>query len=238
MNTGKRFALLFVLYFATAATWATEEPSRTGTVTETLNAGQYIYLKLDEQGEETWLATLQLQVSPGEKVEYLGGDVMRDFHSKTLDRTFESIRFVTRIHVLDRDSAPTGQAMPDDEYHKNIAGNGTTDTPVVAPERGDIPRAAGGKTVEEIMTAGEKLTGETVVLRAMVMKVNNNILGKNWITLQDGTGTAPDDKLTVTTAETITAGAQVTVEGIVRTNVDLGAGYLYKVLLEDAKFTH
>ncbi|MGB5540449.1 MAG: hypothetical protein WBO37_10200 [Gammaproteobacteria bacterium] len=122
--------------------------------------------------------------------------------------------------------------MPTDGYHKNIAGNGTTDTPAVPP------RATGGKTVGEIIAAGEKLTGETVVLRAMVMKVNRNILGKNWITLQDGTGTPPDDKLTVTTAETISAGAQVTDEGIVRTNVDLGSGYLYKVLLEDANFTH
>ena len=203
-------------------------------MTDTINAGKYIYLQLDEQGEETWLATQRLPVSPGDTVEYLGGDMMQDFHSKGLDRTFESIRFVTRIRVLDRDKASTGQAMPADEYHQNVPREKTA---VIAPKRGDIARAEGGKTIEELFAAGEKLTGETVVLRAVVMKVSNNIMGKNWITLQDGTGTAPDDKLTVTTSETVPVGEEVIVEGIVRTNVNLGAGYHYKVLLDNAVFT-
>jgi hypothetical protein len=203
-------------------------------VIETISAGQYIYLKLDEQGEETWLATLQMPVSPGDEVEYLGGDIMQDFHSKTLDRTFDSIRFVTRIHVPGRDNASADSAMPDDKYHQHTEGKNIS---VVAPKKGDIARAAGGKTIEELLVAGEGLTGEKVALRAVVMKVSNNILGKNWITLQDGTGVAPDDKLIVTTSETVEAGTKVMVEGVVRTNVDLGAGYQYKVLLEDARFT-
>jgi hypothetical protein len=234
MKTGKLAALILVLLLAPAVLWATEEQSRTGTVTDTITAGQYIYLKLDEQGEETWLATLQLQVSPGDEVEYLGGDIMQDFHSKTLDRTFASIRFVTSVRVLGQDNASTGQAMPADEYHQNL---GKEKAAVVAPKRGDIARAEGGKTIEELFAAGEKLTGETVILRAVVMKVSQNVLGKNWITLRDGTGTAPDDKLTVTTSEIVPVGAQVIVDGIVRTNVKLGAGYQYKVLLDNAAFT-
>ncbi|MDH3980707.1 MAG: hypothetical protein OEU91_09385 [Gammaproteobacteria bacterium] len=235
MKTGKLSALLLVLLLAPAALWAAEEQSRIGTVTDTITAGQYIYLKLDEQGEETWLATLRLPVSAGDEVEYLGGDVMQEFYSKGLDRTFASIRFVTRIRVLDQDDVSTGQAMPADKYHQNIARGKTA---VVAPEKGDITRAEGGKTIEELFAAGEKLTGETVVLRAVVMKVSNNVLGKNWITLQDGTGAAPDDKLTVTASETVPVGAKVVVDGIVRTNVDLGSGYQYKVLLDNAVFTH
>jgi hypothetical protein len=234
MKTGKLSVLIFVLSFATAALWAAEEQSRTGTVIDTLSAGQYIYLKLDEQGEETWLATQKLPVSAGDEVEYLGGDIMQDFHSKGLDRTFDSIRFVSRIRVLGQDNAATGQAMPADEYHQNV---GKKETAVVAPKKGDIARAEGGKTIEELFAAGEKLTGETVVIHAVVMKVSNNVLGKNWITLQDGTGTAPDDKLTATTSETVPVGAKVIVDGIVRTNVNLGSGYQYKVLLDNAVFT-
>ncbi len=234
MKTGKLAALMFVLFFAAAAPWAAEEQSRIGTVTDTISAGQYIYLKLDEQGEETWLATLQLPVSAGDEVEYLGGDMMQDFYSKGLDRTFASIRFVTRIRVLNQDNAATGQAIPDDKYHQNV---GKKKTKPVAPKKGDIARAEGGKTIEELFAAGEKLTGEAVVLRAVVMKVSNNVLGKNWITLRDGTGIVPDDKLTVTTSETVPVGAKVIVDGIVRTNVNLGAGYQYKVLLDNAVFT-
>ena len=234
MKAGKRATLLLLLSFAATTLWATEEPSRTGTVTDTISVGKYIYLQLDEQGEEIWLATQQLPVSPGDEVEYLGGDLMQDFYSKSLDRTFDSIRFVSRLQVLDRDNASTGQAMPADEYHQNVARGKTA---AVAPKRGDVTRAEDGKTIEELFAAGEKLTGETVILRAVVMKVSNNIMGKNWITLQDGTGTAPDDKLTVTTSETVPVGEEVIVEGIVRTNVNLGAGYHYKVLLDNAVFT-
>lgn len=235
MEIGKLSALMFVLSIATTVLWAAEEQqSRIGTVIDTMSAGQYIYLKLDEQGEETWLAALQLPVSAGDKVEYLGGNIMQDFHSKSLDRTFASIRFVTRIRILNQDKAPTSQAMLDDKYHQDV---GKKKTAVVSPGRGDIARADGGKTIEELFAAAEKLTGKTVVLRAAVVKVNNNILGKNWVTLQDGTGTAPDDKLTVTTSDTVPLGGKVVVKGVVRTNINVGAGYQYKLLLDGAVFT-
>jgi hypothetical protein len=234
MKTGRLLVLTLLLTFTAAGLMATEEQSRTGRVTDIKIAGTYSYLQLDEQGEETWLATLKLKVSPGDEVEYLGGDIMENFYSKALDKTFESIRFVTRIRVLDNDNALTDQAMPDDRYHQNVEKEKRA---VSIPERGDITRAEGGKTIEEIFTAGDQLTGEKVVLRAEVIKVRMNILGKNWITLRDGTGATPDDKITVTTSETVQVGKIFTVEGIVRTDVNLGAGYKYKVLLDDARFT-
>jgi hypothetical protein len=234
MKTGRLLVLTLLLTFTAAGLMATEEQPRTGRVTDIKIAGTYSYLQLDEQGEETWLATLKLKVSPGDEVEYLGGDIMENFYSKALDKTFESIRFVTRIRVLDNDNALTDQAMPDDRYHQNVEKEKRA---VSIPERGDITRAEGGKTIEEIFTAGDQLTGEKVVLRAEVIKVRMNILGKNWITLRDGTGATPDDKITVTTSETVQVGKIFTVEGIVRTDVNLGAGYKYKVLLDDARFT-
>jgi hypothetical protein len=63
-------------------------------------------------------------------------------------------------------------------------------------------------------------------------------MGKNWITLQDGTGAAPNDKLLATSQEKATLGETVTVQGVVRTDVDLGSGYRYDVLLEEATFIH
>jgi hypothetical protein len=76
-----------------------------------------------------------------------------------------------------------------------------------------------------------------VTVRAKVMKFNENILGKNWVTLQDGTGVSPDNKLIATTLESVNIGDIITAKGIIRTDVDTGADYKYKVLLEDAKFT-
>ena len=70
----------------------------------------------------------------------------------------------------------------------------------------------------------------------MVIKVNANIMGKNWITLQDGTGAAPNDKLIATSSEMVTVGEIVTAKGVIRNDVDLGYGYHYAALLEDATF--
>ena len=73
-------------------------------------------------------------------------------------------------------------------------------------------------------------------LRAEVLKFSPDILGMNWITLRDGTGIAPDDKLVVTSSETVTVGEEFIVKGKVKINVELGAGYSYKVILEEASF--
>ena len=69
------------------------------------------------------------------------------------------------------------------------------------------------------------------------MKVSKNILGKNWITLQDGTGTAPENTLLATSAELAEIGDLVTAKGMVNIDVDLGSGYKYKVVLEETTFS-
>jgi len=73
-------------------------------------------------------------------------------------------------------------------------------------------------------------------LRGKVIKVSRNILKKNWITLSDGTGTAPDDRIVAVTTDLVTPGDVATVTGTLKTNVNLGAGYKYKVLIDDAEF--
>jgi hypothetical protein len=74
-------------------------------------------------------------------------------------------------------------------------------------------------------------------VQARVVKVNNGIMGKNWWHLQDGSGTAQDgsNDVLVTTLDTAAVGDLVTVRGTVRTDVNVGAGYAYEVMVEDAK---
>jgi hypothetical protein len=73
-------------------------------------------------------------------------------------------------------------------------------------------------------------------LRAQVVKFSAHILGKNWITWQDGKVTAPDDKLVVTSSEIVAVGDEPIVKGLAKTNADIGEGNNYKVLLEEASF--
>ena len=90
-------------------------------------------------------------------------------------------------------------------------------------------------TIEQIFAAYPDLDGQTVQLRAQVVKVNPDIMGMTWVTLEDGTGAAPGDKLTVTTNDSVGVGEVVEVTGVCRTDVDLGYGYSYKLMLQEAR---
>jgi hypothetical protein len=62
-------------------------------------------------------------------------------------------------------------------------------------------------------------------------------MGKNWLHIQDGTGAIGDNDLLITSADKAKFGDTVLVEGTVATNRDFGAGYKYRVMVEDARVT-
>jgi len=210
---------------------AADEGARTGTVVETMESGGYLYIKL-EDGQ--WIASNPFPVAKGDKITYSGAMEMNNFHSRTLDRTFDSILFVSAAGPADGNAATqtTQSAMP-----MEMHGGMTKSASVEAPAPGEIEPLADGKTVAAIFAESGQLKGQVVGLNAKVVKISENIMGKNWVTLQDGTGTGPDDRLLATTQEVVEPGTLVTVKGTVNTDVDLGYGYQYKVLLEEASFT-
>lgn len=227
-------SILFIcaFLFYTPLVLAAETGPASGTVVETMESGGYVYIKL-ENG--IWIAATTFAVSVGDKVQYSGAMEMNDFHSTSLDRTFESILFVAGAGLVGNDGAAK-TAMP-------MEGHGSTDmqiqkpVAVQAPVAGEIKPLADGKTVAGIFAESDQLKDQVVSLNAKVIKVSKNIMGKNWITLQDGTGTEPDNRLLATSQEVVTAGDIVIVKGTVKTDIDLGYGYQYKVLLEEATFS-
>lgn len=72
-----------------------------GKVTEALAAGQYTYLQVTQDGEETWLAIPRRDVPVGAEIRYAHGMEMEDFHSSSLDRTFEKVLFLGGVMVTD-----------------------------------------------------------------------------------------------------------------------------------------
>lgn len=64
-----------------------------GTVLETMDAGGYTYARLDVDGAEVWAAGPTTPLAEGTVVSLPGGVMMSDFHSSSLDRTFEKILF-------------------------------------------------------------------------------------------------------------------------------------------------
>ena len=226
--------LLLVLALAAGAPTLRAEQSgpRVGTVAETMQSGGYTYIRLKEP--DLWIATGPLEVSAGDAVQYTGGMEMRDFHSNSLDRTFESIWFMEHVSALGsnpgqpQQGAATGQGAELPMVPQSAS--------VAAPAAGEIERLEGGRNIAEVHAERAALDGQQVSLRARVIKVSEYIMGKNWVTLQDGSGTAPDDKLIASTTELVAVGATVVAKGTVRSDVDIGSGYQYEVLLEDTSF--
>ena len=101
-----------------------------------------------------------------------------------------------------------------------------------------VPKATGpdARTVEEIVTGGASLKSKTVAVRGTVVKFTPEVLGKNWVHLRDGSGSAEKNThdVLVTTQDQAKIGDVVVAKGVVRTDLDLGSGYAYKVVIENA----
>jgi hypothetical protein len=60
-------------------------------------------------------------------------------------------------------------------------------------------------------------------------------MGKNWLHIKDGTGAEGKNDLVVTTNDTAKIGEVVMVTGKLQFDKDLGSGYFFPVIVEDAK---
>ena len=92
-------------------------------------------------------------------------------------------------------------------------------------------------TVASINQNKAALVGKTVVAAGKVVKVNNGIMGRNFVHVQDGTGDASTNNLIVTSKQTAKVGDQVSISGVVVLNRDFGSGYMYPLLIEEATIT-
>lgn len=215
-------------------------PAVRGQVLEVQDVDAYTYLRLRTKDGEQWAAVNRAPVKKGAEVTIENATVMRDFESKTLKRKFATIVFgdLAGAKVAATGAAAGTGAAPAaggvGAFHAGLP---------KAADAGDVKvaKAAGpdARTVAEIAGTKGDLKDKTVVVRAKVVKFTPGILGKNWLHLRDGTGAAADgtDDLVVTTKAETKVGEVVVATGVVRTNVDLGSGYTYKVLVEEATLT-
>ena len=195
-----------------------------GTILETMDAGGYTYILLDTGTRKVWAASPTTPVRRGSMVAVSTQMPMRNFHSKALNREFELIYFTDRIikDSLDNREAATPAAQ-------DKTADKTPDTPIKG-----IQKAAGGKTIAEILSQKQALAGQAVRVRGKVVKYSSEILGKNWIHIRDSS-TAED--LTITTSHTVKTGDIILANGKVVLDSDFGYGYVYAVLLEDSAVT-
>jgi len=71
-----------------------------GKVLQTMDAGSYTYLEVEEKGQKLWIAALKTKLSKGDIVEFPDSKPMENFESKTLKKTFDKILFAESIRVV------------------------------------------------------------------------------------------------------------------------------------------
>jgi len=78
-----------------------------GTIKELFVGGGYTYVKVERNGAEFWAAGPQTQLQQGQLIGWSQGTIMRNFNSKSLNRTFDEIYFISKyIDPLAASTAP------------------------------------------------------------------------------------------------------------------------------------
>lgn len=201
--------LLGVSLFAASA-------NHTAKVLEKMDSAGYTYMKVDDGKNIYWIAMTQRDVKKGESVSFSEQGWMKDFHSKTLDRTFENILFAGDIVS----SQPPKQHMKNkpDVFKSEYKKKGTF-------------------TIAELFKDRENFVLQQITVRAKVTKVSQGIMGKNWVHLQDGTSFKNMDDLTLTTTGDVPKeGDIVYATGTLKKDIDFGYGYFYPVIIENTSF--
>ncbi len=251
-----------------------------GKAKEVLQGGGFTYVLVAAKKGDIWVAVPETKVTVGEECAVDEGQVMQNFPSKSLNRTFNEIIFtsglagkkaaLTETHGGTATGAPAAAsaAKPATTGAATTAGGGAFDaamhkesglspaaaTPAASNETTPgsgkavvpfvelkIAKASGANafSVADIFAKGTGLNGKKIKIKGQVVKFSPQIMGKNWLHLQDGTGDPLKNThdLVITSAGKAEKGDIVTVEGVLAANKDFGGGYKYVVIVEDVTIT-
>lgn len=189
------------------------------TILEVLPGGGYVYVKALEKGDTVWMAMSPAQLTVGKTYYYTEVMEMTNFPSKELDRTFDKIYFLDGLL---------------NEAREPLPGETHTQTNVAANELIQIEAEEGVTPIGDLYKNRADLAGQTVTVQGQVTKVNNGIMDRNWVHIQDGTRDGQDFDLTITTQANVEVGDIVRFTGTVAVDKDFTLGYKYKLLVEDA----
>jgi len=190
-------------------------------VKEIIQATSYTYLFVAEGDREYWVATAKQPFEVGMTLHYDEGLEMKNFTSKEVDRTFDSIWFISEFMGTSSAVVKASSGKVTAERVKDIS----------------IEPVVGGVSIQELYANKADYEGKIVTVRGQVTKVNPNIMGRNWIHLQDGTKSGDAFDITVTTQAVVSKGDVVVFSGKLALNKDFGAGYKYDLIIEKAELS-
>ncbi len=196
------------------------------TVLEIIPASKYVYLKVKEDNDPFWIATKKREIDSDSTYFYREALLKTDFKSKIHNRVFDTIYLVNKL-VTQMHGAKYTSENSDSNQRKE-----RKKEPVEVTTHED--KNINYKIYSEIsalLDDPDKFDGQAVQIKGRCVKVNNNIMKKNWIHLKDGS--QDDFDLIITTNMSSQEGDIITIRAFVALNKDYGAGYSYDLVLEN-----
>ncbi|HFB53412.1 MAG TPA: hypothetical protein ENJ67_01655 [Sulfurimonas autotrophica] len=185
-------------------------------VLETMNSGGYSYIKVQDKNQKYWIAMTQRAVKVGDTIRYSEQGWMQNFHSKTLNHTFDKILFAADVNAPQQ---VQHKKTPSDIIHSKYQEKST-------------------QSIAELFKERAKYANTKVTVKGKVTKVSEAIMGLNWVHIEDGSRYKGMDDLVFTTKENPPkVGDIVYAKGVAVKDKDFGYGYFYPLIIQEATFS-
>ena len=155
---------------------------------------------------------------------------MPDFKSTELKRTFESVLFLSAVTNADEIDPEKGLVDPNAPKEDVKPAKQATLNKLEL----NIEGVEGSVRIAELFENKKDYAGKKIKVKGEVTKFSAAIMGKNWVHFQDGTEFEGAYDLMITCQEQVSVGDVVVFEGVITLDKDFGAGYFYKVIMEEA----
>ena len=183
-----------------------------------LHTDKYTYLHVTENNRKFWIATNKFEAAKGKAYIYRGGLLKTNFESREFKRNFDTLYLVSSI--MDEGQHPGSQ---------------TTDV-AITNTTGTHQHHADAVKIADLFSNKKKFEGQEIIVEGNCTKVNNGIMGRNWVHISDGSKiNGKPAEITVTTQASVDPGEHIAVKGKVVLNKDFGAGYRYEIILEEGQ---
>ena len=177
-------------------------------------------MQIDDTKKKYWVAVEGTKVEKGTEVRFTEELRAKDFESKALNRKFDEIVFASNL-----------------QYRTNVPEKGNLS--LITEQVKESPyKQKDTMSIKEAWENRVSLKDKTIAVRGKVVKASPNILGRNWVHIQDGTGEGTEvGRIVFTSSELPKVGDIVTAKGVVNVDKDFGSGYSYKIIIENATFS-
>ena len=212
-------------------------------VKDVIQVEKYTYLNVADEGADKWMAVPTVEAKKGDTLYYQSGMLMTNFESKELKRTFNEILFVDKVSrdpsiamlskevIMAHQNLQLGDKSADKTSEKPYPNMGSSKDTVKRDIK--VEKLRDAVTIATLLKDLKKYEGKKVVVHGKVTKYTPEVMGKNWVHIQDGSEFKGKFEIVITTMDKVSKDETVTFEGTITLNKDFGYGYFFELLMEN-----